>query len=257
MLDRLRGVALEKAQVVVPWLAVAAVVIAMGYQQGLFTLVGRLAPGPAKAVALPGGGVSDGDRCGARGYHRFPLPADALAPPPRDEPPAGPRLVLGAYGYGHGPRTPARFTIDLLLTSGGKRPLELSRTLGTDGVAVEIEGLDGLVGGAHGLPVRWLEPTGTGPGHSVRVDGRNGASAEVELPVRALCPGQEGAEVMKGLQAPIDSHDTITGQPPCTLTVSFSDPGVGKLRASLGSPARGDVLSAGNLVPLDQETGRP
>ncbi|MEU1708262.1 hypothetical protein ABZ478_23295 [Streptomyces sp. NPDC005706] len=248
---------LDKVRAVVPWLAVAAVVIAMGYQQGLFTLVGRLAPGPAKAVALPGGGVSDGDRCGTEGYHRFRLPADAVAPLPRDEPPAGPRLVLGAYGFEQGPRTPARFTIGLLLTPGGKQPLELSRTLGADGVAVEIEGPDGLVGGAHGLPVTWREPASTGPGHKMRVSARSGGSAEVVLPVRALCPGQDGAEVMKKLQAPIDSHNTITGQPPYTLTVSFSDPGVGQLRASLGSPDRGDVLAAGNLIPPDPETGRP
>ncbi|MDI1452890.1 hypothetical protein NHG22_03465, partial [Streptomyces sp. ATE26] len=69
---------LDKVRAVVPWLAVAAVVIGMSYQQGLFSLVGRLAPGPARAVALPGGGVSDGDHCGAEGYHRFRLPADVL-----------------------------------------------------------------------------------------------------------------------------------------------------------------------------------
>ncbi|MFF8473158.1 hypothetical protein [Streptomyces sp. NPDC015414] len=247
---------LDKVRAVVPWLAVAAVVIAMGYQQGLFTLVGRLAPGPAKAVALPGGGVSAGDRCGTEGYHRFRLPADAVTPPPRNESPPAPWAVLGAYGFEQGPRTPARFTINLRFGPGGKRPLELSRTLGA-GVAVEIEGPDGLVGGAHGLPVTWHEPTATGPGHRVRVGARGQGSVEVVLPVRALCPGQEGAEVMKRLQAPIDSHNTITGQPPYTLTVSFSDPGVGKLRASLGSPHRGDVLAAGNLVPLDPETGRP
>ncbi|WP_235902284.1 hypothetical protein [Streptomyces sp. 1-11] len=247
---------LDKVRAVVPWLAVAAVVIGMSYQQGLFSLVGRLAPGPARAVALPGGGVSDGDRCGAEGYHRFRLPADVLSPPPRDTPAPGPRLVLGAYGFEQGPRTPARFTISLFVVPGGKRPLELSRTLG-DGVAVEIEGPHGLVGGAHGLPVTWHEPTGTGPGHRMRVGARDGGVAEVALPVRALCPGHEGAEVMRKLQAPIDAHNTVTGQPPYTLTVSFSDPGVGEMRASLRSPDRGDVLGAGNLIPLDPETGRP
>ncbi|WP_250402401.1 hypothetical protein [Streptomyces cellostaticus] len=256
MLDRVAGRLRETAQAVVPWLAVAAVVIAAAQQQGLFSLVGRYAAGPAKAVPLPGGGVFDGDRCGSVGYHHFRLPAGATSPPLPHDAPDGPRLVLGAHGYEQGPRTAARLTFTLLLAPGGERPLELSRTLGADGVAVEIEGSDGLVAGAYGLPVTWREPAGQEPGHRVRLGARDGAIAVVALPVRALCPGERGTEVSRRLQAPIDSHHTITGQPPYTLTVSFSDPGVGRSRASLGSPERGDVLAVSNLIPVGPRTSR-
>ncbi|MFI1788429.1 hypothetical protein ACH40D_08185 [Streptomyces olivaceoviridis] len=230
-------------QTVVPWLAVAAVVIAMAWQQGLFSWGASAVTGPARTIALPGGGFSDGGRCGAEGYHYFPLPASASAPPAAESPAPvpGPRLVLGSYGYEKPSRAPGRFTIGLLFAPGPKGSLELSRTLGGEGVAVEIEGPRGLVGGAHGLPVTWDSATKSGTRDS----------AQVSLPLEALCPGQDARDVMQRLQAPIDSSNTITGQPAYTLTVSVRDPAIGAQRRSLGLPLGGSLLSANNLVPED------
>ncbi|MET8788130.1 hypothetical protein [Streptomyces sp. NPDC004589] len=53
------------------------------------------------------------------------------------------------------------------------------------------------------------------------------------------------------------STNTITGQPPYTLTVSVSDPGIGELRTTVHSAISGDLLSADNLVPLDEPIARP
>ncbi|MCE0447521.1 hypothetical protein LT493_35380 [Streptomyces tricolor] len=52
--------------------------------------------GPARAVGLPGGGVSAGDHCGEKGYHHFPLPAAATSPAPRPADPAGARPAARA-----------------------------------------------------------------------------------------------------------------------------------------------------------------
>ncbi|MEU7357280.1 MULTISPECIES: hypothetical protein [Streptomyces] len=228
-------------QTVVPWLAVGAVVIAMAWQQGLFSWGASAVTGPARTIALPGGGFSDGDRCGVKGYHYFPLPASASAPPAAESPAPvpGPRLVLGSYGYEKPSRAPGRFTIGLLFAPGPKGSPELSRTLGGEGVAVEIEGPRGLVGGAHGLPVTWDSAPKSGTGDS----------AELSLPLEALCPGQDARDVMRRLQAPIDSSNTITGQPAYTLTVSVRDPGIGAQRRAIGLPLGGNLLSADNLVP--------
>ncbi|MFD1659525.1 hypothetical protein ACFSL4_15275 [Streptomyces caeni] len=247
----------DRARAAVPWAAAAAVVIAVVYRQSPFEWGEPAPPGPARAVPLDGGGVTDGGECGVKGFHHFPLPADASSPAPSDEPPqpAGPRLVLGSYGYEQRANAPGRFTIQLLFAPGGKQPLKLSRTLGTDGVAVEIEGPNGLIGGAHGLPVTWTSPTRAGRDGAMRIDASGGGAAEVTLPVRALCPGYRGAHVMDGLLAPIDSSNTITGQPAYTLTVSVSDPGIGELREAVLSPIGGDLLSANNLVPLDAADG--
>ncbi|MEV5382391.1 hypothetical protein [Streptomyces sp. NPDC052721] len=230
-------------QTVVPWLAVAAVVITMAWQQGMFSWGASAASGPARTIALPGGGFSDGGRCGAKGYHYFPLPASASAPPAAQPagPAPGPQLVLGSYGYEKPSRAPGRFPIGLLFAPGPKGSLKLSRTLGGEGVAVEIEGPHGLVGGAHGLPVAWHSATKSDTGDS----------AEVSLPLEALCPGQDAKTVIKGLQAPIDSSNTLTGQPAYTLTVSVRDPGIGAQRRSMGLPLGGNLLSANNLVPVD------
>ncbi|MGW4594333.1 hypothetical protein ACWEOA_03205 [Streptomyces sp. NPDC004457] len=233
-------------QTVVPWLAVAAVVIAMAWQQGLLRLFSQGAPaasGPARTIALPGGGFSDGGRCGTKGYHYFPLPASASAPPAAEPatPAPGPRLVLGSYGYEKLSSAPGRFTIGLLFAPGPKGSLELSRTLGDEGVAVEIEGPRGLVGGAHGLPVTWDHATRSGTGESARVS----------VPLEALCPGQDARTVVDRMRPPIDSSNTITGQPAYTLTVSVRDPGIGAQRRTIGLPLGGNLLSATNLVPED------
>ncbi|MEW2621214.1 hypothetical protein [Streptomyces sp. NPDC048106] len=239
---------------VAPWLAAGVVVVFGAFEMGLVPLpsAASSAPtsGPAKAVSLPGGGTSDGDRCGTKGYHHFPLPASASAPEPPSsgttEP--GPRLVLSHYGYEWNPDDGGRLTIGLLFaTPGTKKPLRVSRTLGGQGVAVEIEGPKGLVAGAHGLPVTWPSAAQAG----ALIDVSDGGGGEVTVPATALCPGHDGKSVAESMQPPIDSHNTITGPPPYRLIVSLRDPAVGTLRASLGLPADGDLLSANNLAMGD------
>ncbi|MCZ0991109.1 hypothetical protein O1M54_46045 [Streptomyces diastatochromogenes] len=233
----------------IPWTAVAAIVLVGAYQQGLLSWDKPPASGPAKAVALPGGGTSDGDRCGTKGYHHFPLPAAASSPAPQATPRPGPQLDLGSYGYSQSGRDGGTFHIGLLFAQGPKGSLKVSRTLGGEGVAVEIEGPDGLVAGAHGLPVTWDSPRKTGREDKTHIDLTGGGGGEITLPARALCPGYDANAVWKGLQPPIDSSNTMTGQPAYTLTVSVRDPGIGELRKSIGVPVGGNLLSANNLVP--------
>jgi hypothetical protein len=235
-----------------PWLAVAAVVLLGAYQMNLFSLLRSSESGPAKNVALPGGGVSDGDHCGAKGYHYFPLPASASSPPPpesADRPLTGPRLTLGSYGYERLSHGPGHFGIGLNFAPGPKGSLELSRTLGGEGVAVEIEGPHGLVAGAHGLPVTWSSSHTSDGTDTAHINLTEGGSAEVTLPLEALCPGYDAHTVMQGLLAPVDSHRTITGQPAYTLVVSVRDPGIGESREIRRLPVDGNLLSANNLVP--------
>ena len=226
-----------------PWVAAGAVVVFGAFQMGLIPRPSAPTSGPAEAVSLPGGGTSDGNQCGTPGYHHFALPASAESPAPSSA--SGPQLVLGAYGYAKlSSRSPAHLTVGLLFAPGSKKPLKLSRTLGGEGVAVEIEGPKGLVAGAHGLPVTWS--SGTKKDASVEVGEETGG--EITLPSEALCPGYDAQSVAKALNPPTDSHHTITGQPPYRLVVSLRDPAVGTLRTSLGLPADGNVLSANNLV---------
>ncbi|MFH8338935.1 hypothetical protein [Streptomyces sp. AM6-12] len=244
-----------------PWAAAAAVVAFGAFQMGLFPRSASSAPaagpasGPARAVTLPGGGTSDGNQCGTRGYHHFPLQASATtAGQPATGSAAsagsaarGPRLSLGHYGYAEGPDGKGRLLIGLRFTAPGTgQPLHLSRTPGGEGVAVEIEGPDGLVAGAHGLPVAWPSAAARS-GASVAVS--DGSGGEVVLPAQALCPGHDGRSVAKSLVPPTDSAGTVTGRPPYRLVVSLRDPAIGTLRTSLGLPPGGGLLSAENLVP--------
>ncbi|MFJ9695582.1 hypothetical protein [Kitasatospora sp. NPDC101183] len=207
-------------------------------------------PRPTADVALPGGGVSDGSRCGAKGFHHFaPNPGsftfagamgDALLP--------GPQLVLSSYGFSRsGASDPGHFTIVLGLAPGpGGRAMDLSAPLGPQGVAVEIEGPDGLVAGAHGLPVVSDEEAPPGGSGTVHVGPDGGASVEVTLPAGALCPGFDGFAVQQRLSAPTDAHSTVIGDPPYRLTASISDPAIGAQRRLAGSTVPGDVLATDN-----------
>ncbi|MEV7930428.1 hypothetical protein [Kitasatospora sp. NPDC088779] len=210
-------------------------------------------PRPTVDVALPGGGVSDGTRCGTKGFHHFePAPASfTFAGSLADAPPPGPQLVLSSYGFSRGAaQDPGHFTIGLGLGPGaGERALDLSAPLGPHGVAVEIEGPDGLVGGARGLPLTHGDDDAPAdPGGTVHAGPEGGAFVQVTLPTEALCPGFDGFAVQQRLMAPTDSHNTITGQPPYRLTVSISDPAIGALRRQVGSTVPGDVLATDNRV---------
>ncbi|MFE2727322.1 hypothetical protein [Kitasatospora sp. NPDC059327] len=219
-------------------------------------------PRPTADAALPGGGTFIGSRCGAKGFHHFTPPA-TLAPDPtgrsgegRGRGTPGPQLTLGSYGFGRdGADDQGEFTLLLLLGPGAGRVLELSGPLGPEGVAVEIEGPEGIVGGAYGLPVTLDDDAAPSPEGKVRVTPAEGGSAEVTLPARALCPGYDGFALQSVLTAPIDASNTITGDPPYRLTVSIADPAVGALRRAAGSPLTGDVLTADNRI--DRTHGSP
>ncbi|MFB7618693.1 hypothetical protein [Kitasatospora sp. NPDC056181] len=215
-----------------------------------------VSPRPTVDVALPGGGVSDGTRCGTKGFHHFePAPASFTfaAGPQSDAPLPGPQLVLSSYGFSRtSQKDPGHFTIGLGLGPGpgaGDRALDLSAPLGPQGVAVEIEGPDGLVAGAHGLPLTPDEDAPSDAGGTVHVAPESGASVQVTLPAEALCPGVDGFALQQFLVAPTDSHNTITGQPPYRLTVAISDPAIGMLRRQTGSTVPGDVLATDNRIP--------
>ncbi|MCE3031732.1 hypothetical protein [Streptomyces sp. CMSTAAHL-2] len=249
-----------------PWTAVAAVVVFGAFQMGLIPVPRSSPPapaagpasGPAEAVSLPGGGTSDGDRCGTKGYHHFPLPAGAtdVEPPAPASPASGPQLSLSHYGYAADPDGEGDIVIGLRFTTPGtKKPLQVSRALGGEGAAVEIEGPDGLVAGAHGLPVIWpsaarASASGTSNTSGASVDVSDGGGGEIVVPAEALCPGHDGDSVARSLVPPADSTGAVTGPPPYRLVVSLRDPAVGTLRTALGLPAGDGLLSAVNLVPV-------
>lgn len=238
-----------------PWLIGLLVILGYAYHQRLFGLnqpaaAMANAAGSTRDVALVGGGVSDGSKCGTKGYHYFAVTTVTDTGGMLPGTPAGPAMVLGAYGGEiSGQDDPGDFTINLLLATGsGAHSLDLSAPFGASGVAVEIEGPNGLVGGAHNVPVTLDDPSARLPNGKIRVGDPNGLSAELKLPAAALCPGYNVMDVNSALQAPYDSNNTITGQPPYTLTVSISDPAVTVLRAELHSTATGPVLAADNRV---------
>ncbi|SEG79600.1 hypothetical protein SAMN05216223_111171 [Actinacidiphila yanglinensis] len=244
----------DKVRDGIPWVLVAVIALAvLGSRHGWFGLGTYGSPGPApssgpaRSVALPGGGRSDGDKCGATGFHHFAVPTGSRSRGNNPTPPPGPQLTLGAFGFtGMSGQDPARIDVQLLFGAGGRQPLLLSPPLGPRGVAVEIEGPDGLVGGAYDLPVVLGPGTTDGSDGKIHIDPEVGGSATVILPLQALCPGYDGLAVVRKLDPPIDTHHTVTGPPPYTLTVSISDPAAGRIRSSIGSPVTGDVMSADN-----------
>lgn len=196
---------------------------------------------PSADAALPGGGIFPGSRCGAKGFHHFALPPATESGQPSTP---GPQLTLGAHGFRSlSADDPGVLTISLLLSSGPSGALELGAPFGPEGVAMEIEGPDGLVAAAHHLPVTLDSEAARTPEGRIRP-----VAAEVTVPVAALCPGYDGLAVSQNLAPRIDARNTVTGPPRYTLSVSVSDPAVGALRRALGSPVPGDVLTADNLL---------
>lgn len=196
---------------------------------------------PSVDAALPGGGIFPGSKCGTKGFHHFALPPAAES---GQSSAPGPQLTLGSHGFGSmSANDPGVFTISLLLAPGPSGPLELAQPFGPEGVAMEIEGPDGLVAAAHHLPVELDSDTARTPEGRIRP-----MAVEVTVPAAALCPGYNGMSVARDLVWPIDTHNTITGPPRYTLSVSVSDPAIGTLRRTSGSPVAGDVLTADNLL---------
>lgn len=265
----------RQVRTVVPWIVVAVVAVllvvsrpwggpgqgprgALGAPDGL--PAGPMGTGALRSVPLPAGGMSDGDHCGAKGYHFFPIPpgahaAAAAALSGRQVP--GPQLALLSYGGGDdllGGSGPYRhqwtFSVSFGLAPGLSPALTLAQPIGAQGVAVEIEGPHGLVAGAHGLPVVLHSATTTGPDHRLVVRSQDEVTADLTLPLAAVCPGVDAGQVEQGLTGPIDSHNTVIGQPPYKLFVSISDPSIGALRAAVHAPVAGDTLTGDNLEPV-------
>ena len=246
---------------VVPW-AVAVIAVCVVGQLAWSRHDARTGPsvpsaprasGPARDVLLPGGGVSDGGECGVSGYHYFAISTATDTGGVLPGGPPGPQMGLGSYGAEWQTGDPGvfhiSFSISLPATGSPSRSLDLSPPLGVSGVAVEIEGPSGLVGGAHNVPVTLDDKSSRLPNGKIRVGASDtGLSANLTLPAAILCRGYDVISVEKNLESPIDSTGTITGQPPYTLTVSISDPAVAVLRAELGSAATGPVLAANNSV---------
>jgi hypothetical protein len=226
----------------------AVVVAGIAYRQHAFEGGSPSASGPAKDVALPGGGVSDGGECGRKGFHHFAVSAATHTDDAEHDPPQTPQLVFGSYGGGidriGGART---INVSLLFGLGTAPSMDLAAPLGPEGVAIEIEGPKGLVAGAHGLPVTLDDPAVGGADGKIHIGRDGGGSASVKIPAQALCPGYDVNDVIRKLMLPIDSRNTITGPPPYILTVSISDPAIGVVRKSYGvTTAGGDVLSTDN-----------
>ncbi|MEV6209438.1 hypothetical protein [Kitasatospora sp. NPDC051914] len=202
---------------------------------------------PTVDTPLPGGGTSLHSRCGEKGFHLLPQPPPEPERAP-DRPVPGPRLTLGSYGsVSEGAHDPGRFEIGLLLAAGPGGTMDLPDRLAPQGVVVEIEGPDGLVGGGYGLRVEFGEGASRSPEGHIRL-GPDAASGIVVLPAEALCAGHDLTTVTERLMAPVDAHNTAAGRPPYTLTVSFARPAVGELRREARAPVRGEVLSADNRM---------
>ncbi|MFJ1755122.1 hypothetical protein [Kitasatospora sp. NPDC088134] len=199
-------------------------------------------PRPAADRALPGGGVFAGSACGRHGYHRFP---DTDRPTGLDGGPA-PLLAFGAYGYQRlGTSQPGEFLFDLLV-AGGSGPLTLAAPLGRDGVAVEIEGPDGVVAAAYGLPAEVSGASRLPDGGGWVIEGSTSASAHVVLPEAALCPGVGALALGPKLKQPTDANNTVSGPAPYTITVSISDPEIAEARRTMHAQSSGQVLAATN-----------
>jgi hypothetical protein len=244
-----------KLQNPAPWVVAGLVALAaIAYHHQLVgpRALGASIPnahGAARDLALAGGGISDGSECETKGYHYLPVRSvtdgyGGMFPLT----PTGPAAALGSIGYETGADDPGHFTIQLAIGPGSARTLDLTAPLGASGVAVEIEGPNGLVGGAHDLPVTLDDPTAQLPNGKIRVSGPDGLSVEVTMPAAALCPGYDVTNVGPKLDEPIDSHDTVIGQPPYTMTVSISDPAITTLRSELNSTATGPVLATNNRL---------
>lgn len=119
---------------------------------------------------------------------------------------------------------------------------------------MEIEGPEGIVGGAYGLPITPFDDGARSLDGKIRIMPDSGGSAVVTLLAQALCPGYDGFVLQQMLGVPIDSSNTIIGEPPYRLTVSISGPAVGALRHASGSPLTGDVLSADHRIDPAHDT---
>lgn len=93
----------EKLRDAIPWMVTGLLALAIVYHHQFFGLDTPVATtvqasGPTRDIALAGGGVSDGSKCGAKGYHYFVLSAVTNTGGMLPGTPAGPAAVLAAYG---------------------------------------------------------------------------------------------------------------------------------------------------------------
>lgn len=175
--------------------------------------------------ALDGGGTAALSECGASALP-FPGPR-----PPKDS--ATPQMVVRSYGYSStGAHDAGRITINLSVAAGSARALVLSAPLGPEGPGIEIRGRDGVMAAAYGLPVKVTSRLADG----VLRAGTLPLEFEVALPAAATCPGHRLRDVMKST--------TASGGSSATLTVTISDPAIGRHRAAHGVDASSDLLVA-------------
>jgi hypothetical protein len=173
---------------------------------------------------LEGGGTAALSECGTSDRH-FPGPS-----PSPDA--STPQMVMRGYGYSStGANDPGYITITVSIAAGSERPMTLSRPLGSEGPSVEIQGPDGTVAAAYGLPVKIThEPAG-----ELEV-GRLPLDFQIVLPADAACPGHSLSDVMR--------NTTASGGGSATLAVTISDPAIGRHRAAHGLDASSDLLVA-------------
>lgn len=142
-----------------------------------------------------------------------------------------PQMVVLAYGYSsEGASDPGRITISLSIAAGSRTPLVLGNPLGGRGPSVEIQGPDGMVAAAYGMPVELeSEP----PGGALEA-GSAPLNFEVVIPAAAMCPGHSLRDAVK--------YSTAPGEGTPTLTVGVRDPAIGRHRAAHGLDASSDLL---------------
>lgn len=180
----------------------------------------RVESGPARNVALPGGGTTEGAECGTK-YAFFPRGVghpDSVAP----------RFMLLGYGGSSMPQQPTRFQLRASVGEVKAPGLTLDRR---PTVSLEVRGPHGLIAGAHGMPVRWpaSRPATVAPG--------GGLDFGITLPPTAVCPCHSWSGVLDA----IDSGTTV-------LTLTLSDPAVGAYRARVRGPESGDLLIASSDI---------
>jgi len=93
----------EKVRGAFLWVVAGPVALSVVCHQQLFGLATPTAStaqasGPVRDMALAGGGVSDNGRCGPRAFHYFAVSVVTDTGGMLPGTPAGPAVVLGAYG---------------------------------------------------------------------------------------------------------------------------------------------------------------
>ncbi|MDX3245089.1 hypothetical protein [Streptomyces sp. ME18-1-4] len=176
---------------------------------------------------LSGGGTAALSLCGQREQYHFAGPR-----PPKDS--ATPQMVVMSYRYSStGASDPGRITIRLSVAAGSEESMTLGSPLGVEGPSVEIQGPDGVEVAAYGLPVKVISGSADG---RLQVGSKGTLDYEVRVPPAAACPGHSLSRAVE--------NTSMQGADFSTLTVTISDPAIGRYREARGVDAAGDLLVA-------------